>query len=45
MKVALPDAPLEYQSLEKSALTGRWRMRHGAWGIAVDRSLMTPYKP
>lgn len=38
--VALPDAPIEYQTLEKIARSRGW----GVWGIAIDRPYISPFK-
>ena len=37
---ALPDAPIEYQTLEKIARSRGW----GVWGIAIDRPYLSPFK-
>jgi endonuclease YncB( thermonuclease family) len=38
--VALPDAPIEYSSLEKIARSRGM----GVWGIAIDRPIHSPFK-
>lgn len=38
--VALPDAPIEYQTLEKIAQSRGM----GVWGIAIDRPVISPFK-
>ncbi len=38
--VALPDAPIEYQTLEKIARSRGM----GVWGIAIDRPYLSPFK-
>ena len=37
---ALPDAPIEYHTLEKIARSRGW----GVWGIAIDRPYLSPFK-
>jgi endonuclease YncB( thermonuclease family) len=37
---ALPDAPIEYHTLEKIARSRGW----GVWGIAIDRPYISPFK-
>jgi endonuclease YncB( thermonuclease family) len=37
---ALPDAPVEYHTLEKIARSRGW----GVWGIAIDRPYLSPFK-
>ena len=38
--VALPDAPIEYITLEKIARSRNF----GVWGIALDRPYISPFK-
>ena len=37
---ALPDAPIEYHTLEKIARSRGW----GVWGIAIDRPYLSPFR-